>query len=352
MWARSGACGTKTPASSSLDAFKPDRTQLSFAAALQRPLHNPPMSTALTLPQGNAICYSGYREGQSPDRQIYPTVEQVREDLHLLARHWTLLRLYDCSLHAERVLKVIHEDRLPLRVLLGAYLAAEVSNPACPWGGMHAEATLRANRLENQAELERLVVLARRYPDIVFAVAVGNECTVDWNDHMVPVSAMLDHVSWVKARLPQPVTFCENYVPWLDKLSELGAALDFISLHTYPLWEYKTIDEALAYTQANVASVAERYPGKRIVITEAGWCTRSNGRGMIAEHAAPEMQARYHQELMDWTRAAGVLCFVFEAFDEPWKGSSDPLEPEKHWGLFTVDRRPKAALLSLFPELA
>ncbi|MCK7487093.1 MAG: hypothetical protein MZU97_17465 [Bacillus subtilis] len=24
--------------------------------------------------------------------------------------------------------------------------------------------------------------------------------------------------------------------------------------------------------------------------------------------------------------------FTFEAFDEPWKGSANPVEPEKHWG--------------------
>jgi hypothetical protein len=54
---------------------------------------------------------------------------------------------------------------------------------------------------------------------------------------------------------------------------------------------------------------------------------------------------------MRWTREAGLLCFVFEAFDEPWKGSPDPLEPEKHWGLFTVDRRPKQVMEPLYPEL-
>ena len=32
---------------------------------------------------------------------------------------------------------------------------------------------------------------------------------------------------------------------------------------------------------------------------------------------------------------------MFEAFDEIWKGSPDPLEPEKHWGLYTVDLQPK-----------
>ncbi len=309
------------------------------------------MRTPLKLPSGNALCYSGYREGQSPGSQVFPSVAQIREDLHLLARHWTLLRLYDCSVHAERVLQVIAEDRLPLRVMLGAYLGAEMNNFGCPWGGTHSEAQLDANRRENGAELERLVALARRYEDAVFSVAVGNEATVDWTDHYVPVPKMIEYVRWVKARLPQPVTFCENYVPWQHKLRELVPELDFISLHTYPVWEYKHIHEALDYTKENVASVAQRYPGKPIVITEAGWCTGSNGRGMNAEHAVQELQALYHQDLMDWTRAEGLLCFVFEAFDEPWKGSADPLEPEKHWGLFTVDRRPKLVVQGLYPEL-
>lgn len=310
------------------------------------------MSTPmLTLPSGNAICYSGYREGQGPDRAIYPSVAQIREDLHLLARHWHLLRLYDCSVHAERVLQVIREDRLPLRVMLGAYLAAEMSNPGCPWGGVYAEDQLQANWRENDAELERLVRLANAHEDSVFSVAVGNEATVDWTDHYVPVPQMMAYVRRVKERVPQPVTFCENYVPWQHKLRELVPLLDFISLHTYPVWEYKPIEEALAYTRQNVESVARCHPGKPIVITEAGWCTASNGRGMKAEHAVPELQAIYIAELLAWTRQAGILCFVFEAFDEPWKGSTDPLEPEKHWGLFTVDRQPKRAMQALQAEL-
>lgn len=304
----------------------------------------------LRLPRGNAICYSGYREGQDPNRRLYPSVDQIREDLHLLNRHWRLLRLYDCSLHAERVLQVIREDRLPMQVMLGAYLGAEMNNFGCPWGGTHDEAVLDANRLENEAEVGRLIDLANRYRDIVFSVAVGNEATVDWTDHYVPVPRMIEHVRRTRAAVAQPVTFCENYVPWQGKLRPLVDELDFISLHTYPVWEYKHIHEALDYTKDNLRSVTALYPDKPVVITEAGWCTASNGRGMHAEHAVQELQAIYYQDLMDWTRAEGLLCFVFEAFDEPWKGSPDPLEPEKHWGLFTVDRRPKRVIEALFPE--
>ena len=33
---------------------------------------------------GRAICYSGYRNGQSPKTATYPTYEQIKEDLTLL----------------------------------------------------------------------------------------------------------------------------------------------------------------------------------------------------------------------------------------------------------------------------
>ena len=307
--------------------------------------------TMLQLPQGNAICYSGYRHGQSPNEQTYPSLAEIREDVRMLHRHWRCLHLYDSSVHAERVLQVIREDGFDFQVMLGAYIGAEVNNPGCPWGGAHTEEALAASRLANEAELERLVALASTSADSVFSVAVGNEATVDWTDHLVPVSRMIDHVRWVRRHAAQPFTFCENYVPWQHKLRDLVAELDFISLHTYPVWEYKSIDDALACTQHNVASVAQLYPGKPVVVTEAGWATNSNGRGINPEHASQALQAIYYRELMAWTREAGILTFVFEAFDEPWKGSNDPLEPEKHWGLFTVDRRPKLVMHDAYPEL-
>ena len=309
------------------------------------------MSAAQHFAPGNAICYSGYRREQSPDTRTYPSVAEIREDLAILAKHWRYLRLYDCSLHAERVLQVIEEDELDFQVMLGDYLVAEMNNYGCPWGRTYSEEALEASTRANQLELEKLVRLAKRYSHIVFSVAVGNEATVDWTDHFVPVAHMIEYVRWVKARIPQPVTFCENYVPWQTKLRELVAEVDFISIHSYPVWEYKHIHEALEYTKDNVHSVARLYPGKPIVITEAGWATNSNGRGIQPENVSQHLQALYYEDLMQWSRESGMLVFVFEAFDEPWKGSPDPLEPEKHWGLFDVDRRPKQVMRELFAEL-
>lgn len=300
---------------------------------------------------GNAICYSGYREGQSPQTGDYPTREQIREDLLILHKNWRYLRLYDCSRHAELVLDVIRKEALGFKVMLGVDVAAEMSNPHCPWGADFTDDVLYANREANAEQMQRLVELAGEYTDIVFSVSVGNEASVEWTDHMVPVESLIGYVRDVRKGIDQPITFCENYVPWTYKLAPLADELDFIAIHTYPAWEYRSIEDALEFTKENYHSVVDHYPGKPVVITEAGWTTAANGRGIEPHNASEELQARYYEQLIEWTTEEKILTFVFEAFDEPWKGSPDPLEPEKHWGLFTVDRRPKRVMRKTYPEL-
>jgi exo-beta-1,3-glucanase (GH17 family) len=299
---------------------------------------------AMQAGHANAICYSGYREGQSPQAGIYPSYAEIREDLDILSRNWKFLRLYDCSPHAETVLEVIRNEGLDFRVMLGLDMAAEMSNWNCPWGAEYSEEILGANRQANSEQVDRLIALASRCPDIVSSVSVGNEATVEWTDHMVSVESLLGYVRRIKSAISQPVTFCENYVPWTSKLEPLAAELDFISVHTYPAWEYRTIEDALGYTMQNYHDVVHHYPGKPVVITEAGWTTASNGRGLEPWNASEELQAIYYEQLIEWTTREEILTFVFEAFDEPWKGSPDPLDPEKHWGLFNVDRTPKLAM--------
>lgn len=296
---------------------------------------------------GRGICYSGFREGQQPGGK-YPGYDEIKEDLLLLNRHWKYLRLFDCDQHAMTVLDVITREKLGFQVMLGAYIDAEMNNFNCPWqGGVFSEAQLAAHRRSNGRKMDRLIALANQYPQIIFAVSVGNEACVEWTDHYVPERQVINYVRKVKKAVQQPVTFCENYVAWLLKLEKLTAEVDFISIHTYPVWEYRHIGEALEYTKENYHSVAQKYPHKPVVITEAGWATSSNGRGIHPEHVNEGHQKTYFDHLMDWTEMEMIPAFFFEAFDEPWKGSPEPLEPEKHWGLFKVDRTPKIAVNQL-----
>jgi len=305
----------------------------------------------LGIAPAKAICYSGFREGQQPGG-IYPDYNQVREDLLLLHDHWKYLRLFDCDQHAGTVLDVIKNEKLDFKIMLGAYIEAELNNFNCPWnGGTYTEEQLELNCKNNQEKIPRLIEFGNQFPDIIFSLSVGNEACVEWTDHYVNEYKVLEYAKQVKANTKQPVTFCENYVPWLYKLKNLADELDFISIHTYPVWEYKHISEAIDYTRQNYYSVTKKYPDKPVIITEAGWATNSNGRGIDPIHVNENYQQVYFEKLMEWGEKENILIFFFEAFDESWKGSPEPLEPEKHWGLFKIDRSPKLVLRQLFGEI-
>ncbi len=308
-------------------------------------------SDVLGVKSGKAICYSGFRPGQSPGSGIYPTYQEVKEDLLILHGHWQYLRLYDCNPHTETVIEVIRQEQLDFKLMLGAYIEAEVNNPGCPWGGSYSEQELEDNKRRNVVQIKKLIKLANDHPDIIFSLSAGNEATVDWTDHLVPVEQVINYVRMIKKGARQPVTFCENYVPWHDKLKPLVDELDFISIHTYPVWEYKNIDEAMQVTKDNYYGVARAHPGKPVVITEAGWTTNSDGRGINPGNVCEQRQETYYHALADWSEKEDIMTFFFEAFDELWKGSEEPMEPEKHWGIFTVDRKPKKVMQPIFPGL-
>ncbi|HSN52520.1 MAG TPA: hypothetical protein VLS87_08310 [Woeseiaceae bacterium] len=303
---------------------------------------------ALLAGEVMAVAYSGFREGQHPDRgdgAVNPSDAEILEDLQILADHgFRLIRLYDTGENSATTLELIREHDLPIRVLLGIWLRAEISNhEGCPWlDEPIPEEQLAANTLDNAAEIERGIALARQYDDIVVAVNVGNEALVDWNDHMVSLENVIAYVRRVKAAVDQPVTVADNYEWWIEDGAPLAAEVDFLGIHTYPAWEEKTIDEALPYTIDNVMRVRAALPGKPLAILEAGWATTAAEFGDRASEAS---QARYYEELHEWARATNTTVFFFEAFDEPWKGDpNNPRGAEKHWGLFFEDRTPKQVM--------
>ncbi|MEO1419361.1 MAG: glycosyl hydrolase [Pseudomonadota bacterium] len=293
-----------------------------------------------------AVAYSGFREGQYPDRgegANNPTPEQIVEDLNILIENdFRLIRLYDAGENSRTTLELIRENQLPMKVMLGLWLNAEFSNhEGCPWlDAPIPEEALSANRVANDEEVARGIALAKEFADIIVAVNVGNEALVDWTDHMVPLPAMIEHVRTVKSAIEQPVTVAENYEWWISDGKPLAAELDFVGVHTYPAWEGKPIEEGVNYTDENMQRVYEALPDSTFAILEAGWATTATEFGA---RASEENQAIYYDGLHAWGEEKNVTVFFFEAFDEPWKGNPNNAEgAEKHWGLFFVDRTPKA----------
>jgi exo-beta-1,3-glucanase (GH17 family) len=115
------------------------------------------------------------------------------------------------------------------------------------------------------------------------------------------------------------------------------------------VWEGKDIDEGMSFGIANMRMVRDALPDARLVITEAGWASTAREFG---ERASQAKQKRYVDEMIAWADDMYITLFLFEAFDESWKG--DPGNPdgaEKHWGLFTEERRPKLVAQDWYPDL-
>lgn len=296
-----------------------------------------------------AVCYSGFRSGQHPDRgdgAVNPSYEEVLEDLNIIINEqgFNLIRIYDCGENSEMVLRVIQENNLNINVMLGIWLRAELSNhETCEWlTEPIPDEELKENKTLNLLEIERGIELAKQYQNIIVAINVGNEALVDWNDHKVDTDTIISYVKKVKANVNQLVTVADNYKWWADHGKELAEVVDFVSLHIYPVWEGQDIDNAMPYTIANYEEVRQKLPNARIAITEAGWATIAVEFG---ERASEEKQERYFHELLNWAHDNNITTFWFEAFDEDWKGEPGRMDgAEKHWGLYTVDRKAKKVM--------
>lgn len=280
---------------------------------------------------GNAICYSGYRLGQHPDRQSFPREFQVLEDLKILERNWRLIRVYGSDQHSRDVLATIRKHRLNLRVMLGIWLSGKAEKQA-----------------DNQRQIAVGIQLAQEFPKIVAAVNVGNEALVSWSDHRMTEASMIDWVRQVKAAVKCPVTVADDFLYWQQPGNKLVRYLDFITLHSYPIWGHQDIDEGLPSTLAKFDQIRNLYPGKTIVFGEVGWATYTEPHAQHVPGAGDELkQKRYYEEINAWARKNGVTTFFFEAFDEPWKGEGT----EGHWGLFSADRKAKLVMREWFPDL-
>jgi len=309
----------------------------------------------LLMNVSEAICYSGFRSGQHPDRgegAINPSYEETLEDLKILSEDagFKLIRVYDSGENTEMVLRVIQENNLDIKVLLGMWLQAELSNhETCAWlTEPIPEEELQENKKLNIIEIEKGINLAKKYKDIVVAVNVGNEALVDWNDHKVTTDTIIAYVQKVKQSIEQEVTVADNYKWWADHGAALAKEVDFISIHIYPVWEGKDINEGLSYSIENVIEVRNALPGARIVITETGWPSVASE---FPDRVSEEKQQQYYHEFMAWSKENNITTFIFEAFDEDWKGNPDNMMgAEKHWGLFTVDRQPKKVMQQLYAE--
>ncbi|HVJ21237.1 MAG TPA: hypothetical protein VM686_37755 [Polyangiaceae bacterium] len=312
------------------------------------------------------VAYSGYRLNQSPKVDVYPSAEEIKEDLLLLLQGgWTYIRLFDSGTHAERVLQVIAENGFDFKVQLGIWI----------------DGPKASKDVENRADLERGVVLAGMYPSTIVGVSVGNEVLDTWSSVRTPPEDLAAYISEVRERVVQPVATDDMYPPFMmegeyAEVEQVVEVVDYISLHGYAFidasfsnwnWWQDTIPAGperaqammaagLEYQKSIVKNVRTALTAKgldlRIQIGEAGW---KSAHTKLADKIEPSLahpvnQKIFYDRLADWVYGASkdadspVSMLYFEAFDEPWKGIDDG------WGLFDAYRQPKFVIWDSFPE--
>jgi exo-beta-1,3-glucanase (GH17 family) len=295
---------------------------------------------------GQAVSYGCYREGQAPG-QNGPSKAEILEDLNIISRHWNLIRVYNADDDTQRILEVIRENALPIKMMLGIWLEKEDSPEA---------------KESNERNVLRGIELSNRYPEIVKAINVGNETQVFWSWHKLDSEALIRYIRIVRSYTHAPVTTADDHMFWSTPESkQVADELDFIVTHIYPIWNGKTLDNAITWMDETYSSIALVHPQKLLALGEVGWATDYNadkkGDGeqgtLVKGEVGLKAQERFLLELDEWIKQHKVVTFLFEAFDEPWKGGgkeTGPNEIEKNWGVYYETREPKPSLTNYLRE--
>ena len=315
-----------------------------------------------------AVNYSPYREAtnytQLGAEEITRT--EVLQDLRLIeAAGFGVIRLFSSHIFGDLVLGVIRQERLNLKVQLGAY----VGNPA-PKDSTGRPVFNAAAEAANQDELAATIRLANLYSDIVGAVSVGNETMVTWSSLAIAPDTMAGYLKQVRDAVSQPVTTNDNWAFWADAPSSVLKVVDFAAVHTYPLldshydptlWDWKRSDvpeaqRADAMMDAAIAEAQRQFGKARayldqaglanlpMVIGETGWtAVDAAGGPNLSMRAGRVNQKMYFDRLQSWVAQGRSgngpqAIFYFQAFDEQWKQGDDG------WGLFNKDRQARFVL--------
>lgn len=350
------------------------------------------MQSILGDPNYVGMSFGGYRANT---REVQPSVEELKEDLKILnAIGVKVIRTYNVHLpHAENTLKAIRilkneNPEFEMYVMLGAWI--DCKNAWTDFNPIHNEESER-----NAVEINKAVELSNEYSDIVKAISVGNEAMVKWATayYVEPhiILKWVNHLQELKTNNElNPsvwITSSDNFASWgggdtsyhVEALNQLIHAVDFISVHTYPMhdthynpifWGLKESEKewtkqekidvvmkrAVAYTKSQYEAVKKYVENqgvtKPIHIGETGWASVSNQfYGEFGSRACDEYKAgKYYELIREWTKEEHLTCFYFEAFDEPWKDPINLNGSENFFGLFTVEGNAKYALWNLADE--
>lgn len=278
-------------------------------------LSNMPQDVGPDVPDGkiSSVSFAPFREGQSPLTEVFPTSEQIEEDIKLLAGETHTIRTYASTRGLSNVAGIA--QKYGVNVIQGAWI-----------GGM----TMAE---ENQAEIDQLIKLANQYPDVIKRVIVGNEVLL--RGELKP-EQLLNYIRQVKQSIKQPVSYADVWSFYM-RYPEIAKEVDFFTVHILPYWEDEPlkIEDTAAHIEKNYQKIREAYPGKPILIGESGWPSAGRQRGWAVPSVVNE--AKFTRALVQLANKNGFDYNVVEAFNQPWKSQLEGVVGA-NWGLYSANR--------------
>ena len=289
----------------------------------------------------SGISLSVFRRYQNPLKQDFPSTKQIDSDIKLVGQYTDHVSTYS-TLENPQVYPLAKKHGL--KVMAGANIDKRLRN--------------------NEKELDELIALARRYPQTIDRVVIGNEVLFR---HDLSVGQMIDYLDRARAQIRQPVTIAEPDYIWL-KYPELAQHVDFINIHLFPFWNGTARKDAVGQALGAYQQVRQRFPGKPVVVGEIGW--PSNGDRQQYAEPSVSNEAIFDRDWLNAAKVRHIDYYLFEAFDQPWKETLGEGRTGAYWGLFNADRQLKfpftgkvtedtswpwkaiaASLLALFPMI-
>lgn len=262
--------------------------------------------------QVHGFAFSPYRANASPLKNEFPSEAQITEDIALLAGKTRAIRTYSAAGTLHEIPRIAKDYKL--NVVLGAWLTKDP--------------------VIDEQEIQSVIALAKKHRNIK-RVTVGNEMILRGDMPIEDLTALLDRV---RKAVKQPVSTAEPWNVWLAH-PELAKHVDYLAVHILPYWEGMDADIAVDHVFAVVERMKKEFPKKEIVITEVGW--PSDGRTRESAVASVSNEALFLRRFLHRAEKEGLVYFLMEAFDQPWKADSLEGAVGSYWGVYNVERQQK-----------
>jgi len=283
-------------------------------------VRNPAALPAVTrlraaLAQGRFVAYEPTSLKVSDGRVTPADPQSIRADLAVLRPKFDALITYDALHGAESIAAVAAALRFRA-LIIGVW------NPA------------------DTTQLQAAFTAARRYPQLVVGLSLGNEMLFSRRTDAASLAAL---IARVRTQLPGTALATTEpfHVYHQPEVAALLGQLDFLLVNAHPVfqpWFHNAPDSTAAQFVVNVLAELAPLACGPILVKETGIPTAPLSAGFTEAR-----QASFYRELRARLAPNADRAFAyFAAFDAPWRaydaiavpGAAPGIHPEEaHWGL-------------------